>query len=133
MSQLINSDMVVTFDCDDTLVIWNDNEYWVSGSDKVCFEDPYDKSMIFLYPHTQHINLMKKYKAQGYTVIVWSAGGSLWAKEVVDKLKINNLVDVIMSKPIKYVDDLPASQILGSRVYIPFKHLKRVIEPGEQE
>lgn len=133
MAQLIGNDMLVVIDCDDTLVIWNDNEYWVNSSDKVELVDPYDKSVIYLYPHLQHINLIKKYKVQGYTVVVWSAAGCLWAKEVVDKLQINDCVDFIMSKPIKYVDDLNASGILGSRVYIPFKHVNRVIEPGESE
>lgn len=133
MAQLVGSDLVVVIDCDDTLVMWNESEHWLPGPDKVCLQDPYDQSVVYLVPHKQHINLIKKYKKQGYTVIVWSAAGALWAKEVVDQLKLNDLVDLVMSKPIKYVDDLKAAEILGSRVYIPFKHVDRVIEPGDHE
>lgn len=132
MATLINSDMVVMFDCDDTCVMWNNNEYWLDGDEKIELVDPYDNATVYLYPHTQHINLMKKYKKQGYTIVLWSAAGHLWAKEVADKLKINDLVDIIMSKPIKYVDDI-STGILGSRVYIPYKHTNRIIEPGEPE
>ncbi len=134
MAKLIGNDLVVVIDCDDTLVMWSETEErHLAGSGKVCLQDPYDQTTVYLLPHTQHINLIKKYKVQGYTVIVWSAAGALWAKEVVDQLKLHDYVDFIMSKPIKYVDDLKADEILGSRVYIPFKHKDKIIEPGEQE
>lgn len=131
--KLVNSDMIVMFDVDDTILMWNNVDYRWPGEDKVELQDPYDKSIVYLKPHNQNINLMKKYKTQGYTVIVWSAGGYLWAEEAVNKLKINNLVDLVMSKPLKYVDDLKASEILGTRVYIPFDQVNKMIEPGEQE
>lgn len=134
MALLINNDQVVVVDVDDTLVMWNeDSDIYMPGEGKVELVDPYNNGMYFLLPHKEHIKLIQKYKSQGYTVIVWSAGGCLWANEVVSKLGIRNMVDFVMSKPIKYVDDLKAAEILGNRVYIPFKAKDKVIEPGEQE
>jgi predicted phosphatase len=132
MAQLIGNDLVVVVDCDDTLAMWDDFHLGKKeGATE--FVDPYDGATVHLHPHIQHMNLIRKYKKQGYTVIVWSAAGSLWAQEVVTKLNLNDSVDFIMSKPIKYVDDLKASEILGSRVYIPFKHIEKVIEAGDKE
>ena len=134
MAQLINSDQVVVVDVDDTLLMWNDgHDIYLPSPGTIELTDPYNHGMYFLKPHLEHIKLIQKYKTQGYTVIVWSAGGCLWAQEAVTKLGISKYVDFIMAKPIKYVDDLKASEILGSRVYIPFKPKDKVIEPGEQE
>jgi len=119
MSQIIGNDFIVFVDCDDTLCMWVNPDSPSAGA--VEFIEPYTKSTLYLHPHFQHIELIKKYKQQGYTVIVWSAGGSLWAKEVVDKLGISDDVDFVMSKSIKFVDDLPANEVLVGRVYIPYR------------
>jgi hypothetical protein len=133
MAQLIGNDLIVFVDCDETLVMRIDDNYDVPGPGKVELIDKYDDSKVYLTRHEQHIKLIKKYKLQGYTVIVWSAAGSLWAREVVTKLELDNSVDFVMSKPSKFIDDLKADEILGSRVYIPFKHIEKVIEAGEKE
>ncbi len=82
-------------------------------------------------PHLQHVKLLKAYKTQGYTVIVWSAQGYEWAQAAVNALNLNNIVDFKMSKPLKYVDDLKGPEgVIGSRVYIPFKQINKIIEPA---
>jgi beta-phosphoglucomutase-like phosphatase (HAD superfamily) len=65
----------------------------------------------------KHIDLLKSYKARGYEVIVNSANGFLWAKEVVTKLKLTQYVDEVATKPSKYVDDKDANTWM-QRVYI---------------
>lgn len=110
----IENEMIIYFDCDDTLVMYN-----VNGK-KLDFVDPYSKENISLVPHKKQIKLLKDFKARGYKVVVWTAAGAIWAKEVVNKLKLNNYVDLIISKPLKYVDDLPAQEILGSRIYLKY-------------
>lgn len=131
--QIIKNDMVVVIDCDDTLVMWNDVKYWKPGPEQVEILDPTDNTIIYLKLHKEHIKLARKYKNQGYTVIVWSAGGWRWAEAVARQLEMTDFVDICMSKPLKYVDDLPGDKVLGSRVYIPFKQTNRSIEPGEPE
>jgi FMN phosphatase YigB (HAD superfamily) len=131
--QVITNDMMVMFDCDDTLVMWNNVNYWVPGPDKYEFIDSTDGGSAFLQIHKAHVNLLKKYKAQGYTVVVWSAAGYRWAESVVKTLQLEDYVDMVMSKPIKYVDDLSAKEILGSRVYIPFGIKDKEIPSGDAE
>lgn len=122
--QIIESEMIVFYDVDDTLVMWDDNSNQPTRG-RIKFIDPYNNDTVWLKVHYQHYNLMLKHKAQGYTIFVWSAGGYLWAKEVVNKLNLQGIVDFVMSKPMKFVDDLPAKEIMGTRVYIPFNHIKK--------
>ena len=101
-----NSKGLVYFDVDDTLVIWGKN-------------DP-DNSMTFichgcvesLVPNTEIIMELKKAKKEGSTVVVWSQGGADWVEEVVITLKLEQYVDLIISKPDAYFDDLPAARFM---------------------
>lgn len=115
--QVFESDQVVTFDCDDTLVMWS-NLYSQPHDNAIEFHDPYDNSTNYLIPHQKHIDLMKKYKGRGYLIIVWSAGGVLWAESIVKTLCLESYVDIVLTKPCKYVDDLPVQEWMGNRVYI---------------
>lgn len=113
----LNNEYVVAFDIDDTLVLWSDT-YSQPGDNKIAFLDPYDGSTNYLTPHKKHIALLKKYKGRGMCVIVWSAAGTQWAKSVINTLGLADYIDVVMTKPSKYVDDLQAQEILGSRIYL---------------
>lgn len=110
-----DSQMVIMFDVDDTLVMHEISEEMPGD---VYVKDPYDNKDNLLRTHERHVKLLKDFKARGYTVCVWSAAGAPWAKAVVDALKLEEYVDIVMSKPLKYVDDLPANEILGSRLYL---------------
>lgn len=116
---VIENETLVYFDCDDTLVMWSER-FAFPGEGKIELEDPYDNSLVHLFPHERHIKLLKDYKARGYTVVVWSAAGYRWTNTIVKTLGLEEYVDYCQSKPIKFVDDLPAANILGERVYIPF-------------
>lgn len=117
--QVLKNELVVFTDIDDTLVIWTDKPFEPSeGSVKIV--DPYDQSPLYLVPHTRHIKLLADYKARGYTVIAWSANGYAYVETVIKTLGIESTIDIAMSKPGKYMDDLHAKDILGQRVYIPF-------------
>lgn len=52
---------------------------------------------------------VKKYciarKADGYTLVLWSARGKEYAERYADQYGIANLFDVIMSKPGAILDD----------------------------
>ena len=97
---------VVYFDVDDTLVLWGKN-------------DP-DRSMLFtchgfsesLVPNLEIIRELKKAKREGSTVVVWSQGGADWAEEVVVTLGLKQFVDLVVSKPDTYFDDLAASTFM---------------------
>lgn len=113
----IRSDSTVFFDVDETLISWN-RQHNIKGEDRLPFKDPYGNETFYLKPHKVHIRLLKQFKGRGYTVIVWSKQGDRWAKEVVYKLGIQDHVDIIMSKPDKFVDDKDnLADIVGSRIY----------------
>lgn len=71
-----------------------------------------------LYPMPRNIELLKSYKQRGYEVLVHSANGWRWAKSVVEVLNLQEYVHEIATKPLKYVDDLPADSWM-QRVFIP--------------
>lgn len=118
--KVIESEMIVYFDCDDSLVMWDDKFHMPDPSNRIELEDPYDQTVVYLIPHDRHVKLLKDYKSRGYTVIIWSAAGYRWAQVVAKALGLEEYIDYCQSKSIKFVDDLPASEILGDRVYIPF-------------
>lgn len=119
-------DQVVCFDCDDTLVMWPENDKFAPHNashtqpyeGSVAFPDPYDGSTNYLTPHQKHINLMKKYRGRGFCIIVWSAGGVKWAHSVIKTLGLEEYVDIVLTKPNRYVDDLSCEKWMGNRVYI---------------
>ena len=117
MVKTVGNEVNVFCDFDDTLVHW-DELFFQPGDGKVKIIDPYDKSVNYLKPHKKHIRLLKKMKGRGNFIIVWSAGGYKWAEAVVKALKLEDIVDLVMTKPAKYVDDLDASIWIGSRIYL---------------
>jgi len=107
----IESDKLVAFDCDDTLVMWaEDNSRPEEG--KILVDD------VYLTPHQKHIKKLKGYKSAGWTVIVWSMGGHQWAKTVTETLELTEYVDVVMSKPPVLWDDMPLQKAFGYRKYL---------------
>lgn len=100
--QVLKNDRSFFFDVDDTLIMWYDNG-------------------ITWEPHTKHVDMLKKAKIRGQFVVVWSAGGYEWAEKAVKMLKLEKYVDIVMSKPDWWVDDLPADKVLSKHgeIYLP--------------
>lgn len=115
--QIFENEYVVAIDCDDTLVMWDVN-HTQPHENSVAFICPYDGSTNHLIPNKKHIDFLKKCKGRGMCIMVWSAGGVLWAEAVINTLGLSDYVDLIITKPSKYVDDLFAKDILGQRVYL---------------
>ncbi len=112
---VVESENIVMIDVDDTLVMHDKKK----SGDIVEIVDPYKENHVYkLRPHKKHISLLIDYKARGKTIIVWSHGGWLWAKTVIETLKLEKYVDFVMSKPKTYVDDLTTDCILTNRVYL---------------
>lgn len=117
----IRNDNVVCFDCDDTLAMW-DKDHNKPGKNKLAFKDPYTPVTFYLKPHQVHVRLLKQFKGRGFTVVVWSKHGDRWAAEMVNRLKLTDYVDLVMSKPDKYVDDKESiADIIGTRIYFKDK------------
>lgn len=108
---------IVTFDVDETLIMWNkDSEDTV----EVTLEGEDGFTEVFT-PHREHIKMLKDFKKVcRYTVVVWSQSGWDWALAVVKALDLEKHVDVVMSKPSRHVDDLPSELWMGQRIYKEF-------------
>ena len=114
---------LVVIDVDNTLLMWRGN-YEESGKNKVKIVDPLDNKIYYLYPNKENIRLVQHFYNRDYYVIVHSASGGRWAKAAVKALNLEDYVHDTQAKPLKYVDDLDASEWMGNRVYIDYEEEK---------
>lgn len=102
----------VYFDCDGTLVLWPDDFKEGFQIDKaIRFE--HEGSFYNLVPNETVIEKLKKRHKSGATIVVWSMGGAVWAREIVTKLGIEEYVEFCLSKPNIFWDDEPAKSFMG--------------------
>lgn len=97
----------ITIDVDGTLVNWPED---YSDKYKGRIQMQWYDQTVYLEPIPYIIQLLQSYKTRGFSITVHSANGWKWAKEVVDKLELEDFVDMVETKPSKYVDDTPADQ-----------------------
>ena len=118
---VINNDDCVFTDIDETLIFWKTTD---PTDVTIEVEDPYmEDKIIKLVPHQSNIDLIKRKYGQGKMIIVWSAGGALWAETVVKALKLETIVTLIMAKPTTYIDDIDVKDWGLNRVYLS-KHFR---------
>lgn len=77
----------------------------------------YYGTRVFNKPMYNNIALLKAQKQRGYEVIVHSANGWEWAEEVIRVLNLKKYVDEVATKPLKYMDDIPADQWM-TRIFV---------------
>lgn len=122
--KVIESSKIIYVDVDDTLVIWDWQQY-TDNTDDLFYLKADDGCTIAVLPHKRHIEMIDQFKMRGHTIVVWSQGGWAWAKKVVEALGIESKVDVVMSKPDWYVDDLASSAFMKKNIYLhPFDKAK---------
>lgn len=80
----------------------------------------YYNRLVYRIPMYDNIALVRAQKARGYEVIVHSANGWQWAEEVVNKLGLQDVVDEVASKPLKYLDDVKADEWM-TRIFVSDK------------
>lgn len=101
---ILDKNKNVMVDCDDTLILWHPGS---QDSTSIVIQDSLVK------PNTQVIETIKKLSRIGYNIIVWSAGGYEWASAVVSALELTSFVDIVMSKPEMYFDDIHCTEWMG--------------------
>lgn len=115
------------FDVDDTLVMWGYGDH-PEARTILC---PKSKTLIdgelrespawseLVVPNKANILQLIKHKQRGHRIVVWSAGGADWAEAVVRSLELTDYVDMVVSKPSWWYDDLTAEEVLQpvNRVY----------------
>lgn len=123
MMIVIPNKQIAYFDVDDTLVMWDLNNFQrkkAQGRDIV--KIIHNGIGYELGVHREHIKKMVEHKTRGHIVCVWSAGGSEWAHNVVRALHLTDLVDIVISKPDWFYDDLPSEGFMEEqrRIYLDY-------------
>lgn len=123
-------EQMVYYDVDETLVsnsftteyIYNSVNGAIPGyvyyGNSISIVNPYTDETVQRVPIACHIDLLKQHKARGFGICVWSLGGVKWAEAVVKALGIESYVDVVISKPLVYVDDLKCEQFMPHNLYL---------------
>lgn len=101
---------VAYFDIDNTLIDWEDN-----GEQALFLQS--EQGSYIVYPMRKNIALIDELRAVGWQIYVWSQGGADHAERTIKLLKLEDKVDLIMSKPTIYVDDLPFQDQYIKRVF----------------
>jgi predicted phosphatase len=102
------------FDVDNTLIVHGPNP----NIPRIPVYDPESKKFVDMGINLSMVKLLREEKYRGAFIIVWSRGGSEWAKNVVLALGLDNYVDLVITKPYVYFDDVPVEKWLESRIYL---------------
>lgn len=98
---------IVAFDVDDTLILWDEHSkdltYPTEG--RLVVICPYDGKPYSFLVHQRHVDFLKREKAKGSFIIVWSRSEGAWANAVVKALGMEDYVDISMGKVTKFIDD----------------------------
>jgi hypothetical protein len=82
----------------------------------------YGGKVVHLRPMSMNIALLKHHKdLRGYEIIVWSANGKEWAVQIIKELQLESYIDIVMTKPNKYVDDVDVNEWMPSRIHLEDK------------
>ncbi len=114
LARVVKGDLTAYFDVDDTLISWE--RPTTPDHDSIRLKD-LDGVDVIVGVNWPNIDAIAKHALRGHTVVVWSAGGAEWASRVVQALHLEEYVDVIITKPTWYYDDLPANEFMGKRVF----------------
>ena len=92
---------IAYFDVDDTLLEWEESKDNSCCTINVEMNGRKLKRRMICC----HVQELKRQAESGTKIIVWSAGGSNWAEAVIKALKLEEYVDVILTKPDRIYDD----------------------------
>lgn len=113
-------DTVIAFDVDETLCIWEKKD---ADPRNPAIPLKYYGKLVFVTFHKKHIEFLNAQIKRNRTVLVWSGNGVAWTKTVIDTLIEKGLITdadnlVLLSKPEKYIDDVPCSEWMGPRLFL---------------
>jgi hypothetical protein len=111
--QILKSDLVVCVDVDDTLVSWSQLEHIpecinIRGVIEIDFNDV--KATYQVY--SDNVESLMTHHHKGHYIVVWSGSGCEWALAVVEALKLEAYVDVVMAKPRWLLDDMKPEEFM---------------------
>jgi hypothetical protein len=113
----ITNENIRPFDVDGTL-IFHPSAINGGRAPLINVYDPVTKRYIKMRPNHNMARLLREEKQRGSFILVWSRGGKEWARNVIIAMDLVACVDLVMSKPIVYFDDVPVKKWMKERVFI---------------
>lgn len=107
--KIITNPNVVMFDVDRTLIEPYE-EHKHSLSDKITISTPSGNEDFVELKHVTRI--LKRQHVQQHFIVVWSQGGDYWATVVLKALNLQDYVDLVITKPKWYHDDVDANEFM---------------------
>ncbi len=118
--KVISHENIRPFDVDRCLIKEKKGNDWTLRESLAYVLDPLTEQPIEVIVNKAMVRLLKEEKHRGGFVIVWSRSGYEWARNVIQALKLEEHVDLVMSKPVVYFDDTPVENWLKDRVFLDF-------------
>lgn len=118
---IVHNRNVIVCDVDDTLILWDEKSRDLTSSleNRTVIVCPYNNIPYSFIVHQRHVDFLRREKQKGSFVIVWSRSDGAWAEAVVKALNLEVSVDMVMSKPVKFIDDKNNLQdILGMHLFL---------------
>lgn len=112
---VIDNEQIFGFDIDLTLISAR-RKLALRGD--IAVENPYTGDIVYFKPHYAHMDLLKEMSGRGRFIIVWTQSGRKWAEVIVKALELEPFIDIIMTKPLGIIDDLPAEHWLNNRIFL---------------
>lgn len=119
-NKLMWHEPTIYFDVDETLIIHPPKGQEFKTKRGTIELKGYGRSF-HLKPHRKHIAELKKRKKEGFVIVVWTASGAPWGREIIKKLKLTKYVDFIVSKPEFYYDDKKQIEFMHEQKRLYFK------------
>lgn len=96
------------FDCCDTLVLYDFPQHYCGEVAIIEYEEHISGRMKRkrMAVNRPAVDRLIEHKKKGHCVVVWTRGSWQWAKGIVESLKLEEYVDVVMDKPDWLYDDL---------------------------
>lgn len=110
----IKNERPVFTDIDGTLIVHGPKP----GIPTVQVYDPEAQKYVTMGVNRSMVKLVREEKARGAFIVAWSRGGYQWAKNVINALCLENHVDLVMTKPAVYLDDLPVEEWMETRIFL---------------
>lgn len=129
--RVIRNERPIPIDVDGTLIIHTNDFTNICPLETVEVYDPLSGSNIKLRKNLPMIRLLKEEHARGTFTLVWSRGGYQWASDIIEALGLTDYVDLVMTKPLVYFDDINIEDWLKDRVWIGPDTIYKHIPKGE--
>ena len=116
----LKSTRILYVDVDSTLIRWDrwneDTRYSYAIESKFDTDDEEKEARNIMSVCLETVRIMKQHKERGHSVVVWSAGGAEWAEYAVKSLGLEPLVDLVISKPDWFIDDLQSHDFMPDKI-----------------